>query len=284
MSSLLRVRAVSYLNTSPLVWGFLHGPQQGLFDLRGSLPSACAAALRTNAADIGLVPVIELARQPDLLALGGCSIACRGPVRSILLVSAKPLDQVETIAADTGSRTSVAMTQVVLHERFGRRPTMLEHEPELGPMLAAADAALVIGDPALRIDPAMTRWQGRPVEVHDMGSAWVESTGLPMVFAVWAVKEAVAERASEAPFVASKQYGLARLPEIVEAESARLDLDPALVESYLSRNIVYDLGESETQGMRRFLEAARRLGLAPGDGRPRFADAPALAANTERSL
>ena len=277
MSSLLRVRAVSYLNTSPLVWGFLHGPQQGLFDLRGSLPSECAAALADGQADVGLVPVIELARQPDLLALDGCSIACHGPVRSILLVSAKPLEQIQTIAADTGSRTSIAMTRVVLDQRYGIAPAMLPQAPDLDAMLASADAALVIGDPALRIDPQMRHWRNRPVEVHDMGEAWVQATGLPMVFAVWALKDAAADRVHEAPFLASKEYGLARLPEIVAAESERLNLEPELVDRYLRRHIVYDLGESERRGLRRFLEAARGLGLAPGDGRLRFLEADCAA-------
>ncbi len=275
------MRAVSYLNTSPLVWGFLHGPQRDLFDVRGSLPAECAEALRSGEADVGLVPVIELARQPDLLALGRCAIACDGPVRSILLVSTKPLDEVRTIAADTGSRTSVAMTQVLFHARYGRRPEMLPHAPLLDQMLEAADAALIIGDPALRIDPAMAEWRGRPVETVDMGQAWVETTGLPMVFAVWAVKQAAAERVSEAPFAASKDYGLARMDEIVAAESSRLDLDATLVDRYLRRHIRYDLGELEIRGMRRFLESAGQLGLCPADNSPRFADAPALAGARE---
>ncbi len=277
MSSRLRVRAVSYLNTSPLIWGFEHGPQRGVFDMRGSLPSACADALRHGEADIGLVPVIELARQPDLLALGGCSIACDGPVRSILLVSTKPLEQVRTIAADTGSRTSVAMTQVLLDARFGANPEMLPQAPQLDAMLARADAALIIGDPPLRIDPAMRECAGRAVEVHDMGQMWVETTGLPMVFAVWAVKENAADRVSQEPFVASKDYGLARLDEIVEVESKRLNLAPELVDVYLREHIRYDLGELEAQGLRRFLESAAKLGLCPAHNPLRFVDLPALA-------
>ncbi len=277
MSGRLRVRAVSYLNTSPLIWGLEHGPQRGLFDVRGSLPSACADALRHGEADIGLVPVIELARQPDLLALGGCSIACDGPVRSILLVSSKPLDQVRTIAADTGSRTSVAMTQVLFQQRYGSTPAMQPQPPELAAMLDDADAALIIGDPALRIDPAMSECAGRAVDVHDMGGMWVETTGLPMVFAVWAVKQAVADRVSQEPFVASKNFGLARLDEIVEAESKRLGLAPELVDVYLREHIRYDLGELEAQGLRRFLDSAAELGLCPAHSRLRFVDLPALA-------
>lgn len=281
MSSRLRVRAVSYLNTSPLVWGLLHGPQQDLFDVQASLPAECAEALRSGEADIGLVPVIEIARQPDLLALNGCSIACTGAVRSILLVSTKPLREVETIAADTGSRTSVAMTQVLFSQRCGRSPQILPHSPDLGPMLDAADAALIIGDPALRIDPEMREFGGREVEVYDMGKLWMDTTLLPMVFAVWAVKRDAADRVDEAAFVASKEYGLSRLDEIVAAESARLDLPPALVDAYLRDHIRYDLNKLKVRGMRRFLKLATRLGLCPADRPLCFVDAPALTPSRE---
>ena len=108
-----RVSAVGFLNTSPLVWGLLHGPQQGAFDVHFSLPSECADELRAGKADIGLVPVIALARQPDLMVVPGCSIACRGPVRSILFFSRKPIETIESFAADTSSRTSVTLTQVL---------------------------------------------------------------------------------------------------------------------------------------------------------------------------
>ena len=277
MSSRLRVRAVSYLNTSPLVWGLLHGPQQDLFDVRSSLPAECADALRSGEADIGLVPVIELARQPDLLAMRGCSIACKGAVRSILLVSSKPLDQVRTIAADSGSRTSVAMTQVLFSQRFGRVPRMLPYKPELSAMLDMADAALIIGDPALHIDPTMKSWNGRAIGVHDMGAMWVATMKLPMVFAVWAAKQSVADRVLEAPFVESKNFGLAHMDQIVAIESERLGLETELVERYLREHIGYDLGELESAGMRRFLEAAGALDLCPAENPLRFVDSPALA-------
>jgi chorismate dehydratase len=252
-----------------------------LFDVRGSLPAECADALRSGEADIGLVPVIELARQPDLLALRGCSIACHGAVRSILLISSKPLDQVRTIAADVGSRTSVAMTQVLFAQRFGRIPRTLPNNPDLSAMLDMADAALIIGDPALRIDPAITSWAGRPVRVYDMGAMWVEHTQFPMVFAVWAVKQSAAAQVQEAPFVESKKFGLAHMTEIVEIESKRLGLEAELVEQYLRRHIGYDLGESESAGMRRFLESAGELGLCPADNPLRFVETPALAESRE---
>jgi len=258
----LRVRAVSYLNTSPLVWGMLHGPQRGVHDLRFSLPSECADALREGAAEVGLVPVIELARQRDLVAVPGCAIACRGPVRSILLVSKKPMDEIESIAADAGSRSSVAMTQVLLERKHGVFPRILTREPDLDSMLEQADAALIIGDPALRIDPEMESWRGKPVHVFDMGGEWVETTGLPMVFAVWAAKAAVADPQIANVLQGSAAYGREQLEEIIAEESAARDLSPELVRDYLTNRIVFELGEREQRGMRTYLEAARDLGLA----------------------
>src|SRR5882672_2916943 len=159
-----KVCAVSYLNTVPLVWGMLHGPQQNVFDLRFALPSDCADQLASGTADIGIVPVIEMARQ-KLEYFRGTGIACRGPVRSILLVSKVPFREIRTIATDSGSRTSVMLSRVILAERFGVEPTMISRRADLAPMLGEADAALVIGDPALRLDPATL-----PFETLDLGA------------------------------------------------------------------------------------------------------------------
>jgi len=252
----------------------LHGPQRGAFDLRFSLPSECGDALRDGTADIGLAPVIELARQPDLVAAPGCAIACRGPVRSILLVSKKPMEAIESFAADEGSRSSVAMTQVLLERKHGVFPRVLTRKPDLDRMLEEADAALVIGDPALRIDPEMTSWRGRPVHVYDMGGEWVETTGLPMVFAVWAAKPDAADPEIDAALQASAAYGRERLDEIVAAESEARGLDPELVREYLTERIVYDLGERERRGRRAYMEAARDLGLTGESRGLSLADCP----------
>jgi chorismate dehydratase len=148
----LRISAVSYLNTWPLIWGFRNGPQQELFDFRFDLPAICAAAVGSGDADIGLVPCAELDHLgvdflPDL------GIACDGPVRSILLISKVPFERIRTLSADSSSRTSVALTRIILAERYGCTPVITRHAPELGEMLAACDAALIIGDPALHLDP-----------------------------------------------------------------------------------------------------------------------------------
>jgi predicted solute-binding protein len=271
-----RVCAVSYLNTSPLVWGLLHGPQQGVFDLRFTLPAECADQLRSGAADIGLVPTIELARQRDLVVVPGSGIICRGGVRSILLVSKKPMEAIESFAADTGSRSSVVLTQVVLARKYGIRPRVRPYPPKLDEMLELADAALVIGDPALRIDPAMTEWRGQPVHVYDMGAEWFELTGLPMVFAVWAVKNLAADPSLAEVFEESKQHGRRSMDEIVRVESQRLGLDEGLVRSYLTELIHYDLGEDERRSMSQYLKFAGELGLVEPGVEPQFLESRAV--------
>ena len=171
---------MDYLNSAPLVWGLLHGRQQGQFDLSFRVPAACAAIVASGEADIGNIPVIEVVRQ-DLEIVRGVGVATHGAVRSILLVSKCPLDQVRTLAADTSSRTSVALTRIVLARRYGVEPEFRPQAPAIADMLAHADAALIIGDPALRLDPLQL-----PYLVTDLGLEWTEWTGLPMVFAVWA--------------------------------------------------------------------------------------------------
>ena len=162
--------AVSYLNTVPLVWGLLHSPDPMLreaFELRFALPSDCAAQLASGEADIGIMPVIEMARQ-KLEYFRGTGIACHGPVRSILLISKVPMSRIKTLAVDAASRTSVMLARVILAEKYGVEPKLVAPSARIWqPMLGEADAALIIGDPALRLDPATL-----PFETLDLGGEW----------------------------------------------------------------------------------------------------------------
>ena len=148
-----RVSVVSYLNTVPLVWGMLHGEQRGLFDLSFAIPAECADRLESGLADIGIVPAVELNRQ-KLEIIRGAGIACHGPVRSIFLISKVPYAEIRKLAADSTSRTSVALSRVILARKFGVQPQVQSHAPHLPSMLENADAALIIGDAALVLDPA----------------------------------------------------------------------------------------------------------------------------------
>ncbi len=227
-----------------------HGPQRGLFDLEFRVPSECAAQVARGEADIGIVPSFELTRQ-DLDVIPGAGIACHGAVRSILLISKCPAAQVRTLAADSSSRTSVQLARVVLARKYGAAVDAIPHPPDLDAMLRIADAALVIGDAALRIDPARL-----PYRAYDLGAEWVEMTGLPMVFAVWAGRRGVATAQTAEAFLGSWRFGRDRMEEIVAAESAGRGFPAELVRTYLTRNIVHELGPREYAGMRLFLEYA----------------------------
>jgi chorismate dehydratase len=250
------VCAVSYLNTVPLVWGLLHSPDPALrdtFDLRFALPSECADQLASGQADIGIVPVIEMARQ-GLDYFPGTGIACHGPVRSILLVSKVPFRQIRTLATDSGSRTSAMLAQVILAERFGVKPRVFSHPADLVKMLEQADSALLIGDAALRVDPDKL-----PFETLDLGAEWVAMTGLPMVFAVWAGRTEVIHEPYGRLFLESCRYGLEHMDEIVSAEAPARQFGADVVRRYLTQHIVFELGEKDYEGMRLYIQHARRL-------------------------
>ena len=230
----------------------LHGPQRGLFDLEFQIPSACADRMASGEADIGIIPSFELTRQ-DLEILPGAGIACRGPVRSILLVSSRPAAQIARLAVDSSSRTSVQLARVILERRYGAEPELIPHAPDLEAMLRTADAALIIGDHALAIAPARL-----PYRVYDLGAEWVEMTGLPMVFAVWAGRKGTATQEVVQAFRDSCRYGRERIEEIVAAEAARRDFPAALARAYLTTNIVNELTARDYEGMELFLSYARR--------------------------
>lgn len=265
-----RVCAVSYLNTKPLVWGLARGPQRGLVELEFATPADCAEKLRCGEVDAGLVPTIELARQPDLAAVPQGCIACDGAVRSILLISKKPFDAVESIATDQGSRTSVVLVQILALELHGTRPAVRPHAAQLDTMLRAADAALIIGDPALRLDPAMLEWRGQPVHVYDLGAEWKALTGLPMVFAVWAANPKDDPEALVAALTGSAAYGLGRIEEIALAESSRLGFEADFLRKYLTHDIRYELAAAERRAMDTYLGLAARQGLVQAPSAIRY--------------
>lgn len=235
----------------------LHGPQRDSFDLSFEVPSRCADRLADGSADIGIVPVVEVVRQ-GLEVIPGACIACRGPVRSILLVSKVPPASVRTLAGDISSRTSVMLARVLLAHRYGSEPRLISMPPDLDVMLSQTDAALIIGDPALHIDPSRL-----PYHVLDLGREWVELTGLPMVFAVWAGPAGKATPDLEPVFSGSCLFGLQNLDTIVSEEATRRGLPEALARRYLTHHIAFELGPREREGMSRFLGYAQELDSQP---------------------
>jgi chorismate dehydratase len=228
----------------------VEGPQKGTVDLSFSTPSVCAEVIERRDADIGLVPVAEIARQ-GLEIIPGVGICCEGPVRSILLVSQTPIRHIRTLAVDSSSRTSVQLARVILRERYGVEAKLFSGPPVLKEMLAQRDAALLIGDPALLIDPVSAG-----TECLDLGHEWFSLTGLPMVFAAWAGRPARHLARWESTLVGSYEYGVAHLNEIVDREYQRRGITRELAARYLSDNIHFRLGAAERQGLQTFLTLA----------------------------
>jgi predicted solute-binding protein len=247
------VCAVSYLNTAPLIHGLLQDAWSGAVDLRLETPAVCADEVASGRAHIGLNPVIEIARFGwDSFPETG--VACRGPVRSILLFARKSFSSLRTLAVDTGSRTSVQLSRIVLAQRFGIDPLLVPRRPNLDTMLEVADAALLIGDAALAVDPAET-----PYPWLDLGEVWVEMTGKPMVFALWSGPAENCRPELGARLAASARSGLAKLDAIIAHESAARGFPEWLVQQYLTRHIHFLLDDLDHDGLRHFWKLAAAL-------------------------
>lgn len=256
----LRVGAVSYLNSEPLVYG-LEGDARLL--LERDVPARVAERLHSGAVDLGLIPSIEYSAAPYAI-VPGIAIACRGEVRSVCLFHRGRLGRPRRVALDTSSRTSVALTKVLLRERLGRDPEYVPMAPDVPAMLAVADAALVIGDQALACDAPRL----------DLGAAWLEHTGLPFVFAFWAGRPGALGRGDVRRLHRARREGLLHVRDIAAAYGAPGAEQAARQREYLERHIVYDLGADELAGLREFQRRAHALGLIPALPELRFYDHP----------
>ena len=258
----LQISTISYLNTAPLMWDFEHTALGAEFDISYTVPSQCAAALREGTADIGIIPAAAYATIPNLGILPGVAIASRREVRSILLVSKVPVEQVRTVALDTSSLTSVALTKVLFAKWWGGGQTFDPMPPDLEQMLANHDACLLIGDPALQVDRSRYR-------AYDLAEEWVRLTGKPFVFAFWAVRQEALPRAASLDlaqiFQTSRDHGLlpASLHQIASEWAPKLGISEAEVESYLTRNIHYGLEADCIEGLSLFYRYAAEAGALP---------------------
>jgi chorismate dehydratase len=287
--SRLKISAISYLNTAPLLWDFEH-VQAGTglvtdidFDISYTIPSACARALRAGTADIGIIPAAAYATVPDLVILPDVAIAARRAVRSILLVSRSPVDpltvdpltkdqwgeQVRSVALDTSSMTSVALAKILFAKWLGGAREYKPMAPDLDAMLGACDAALLIGDPALQVD--RTRYF-----TLDLAEEWVARTGKSFVFAFWAIrKQALAGRNGAAiaeAFQKSRDRGLSpkNLESIVREWSPRLGLTVEAVRAYLTHNIHYYLDPPCLEGLALYYRLGAEVGVLPQAPELRF--------------
>ena len=259
----LRISAISYLNTAPLMWDFEHGEAGRDFDISYTLPSDCAHSLQVGAADIGIIPAAAYAQIPELSILPDVAIASRQPVRSILLVSRMPVEKVRTVALDTSSMTSVALTKVLFEKWLGGGRDFAPMAPDIDKMLAARDAGLLIGDPALQIDRSR-------YFTLDLAEEWIRYTGKPFVFAFWAVRQDAIQDADPsldlaAVFQQSRDHGLepASLDRISAEWAPKLGISPADVLSYLTENIYYHLDAACLEGLRLFYRYAAEIGALP---------------------
>ena len=273
----LRISAISFLNTAPLMWDFEHAAAARDFAIEYTIPSACAAALVANQADIGIIPAITYAEIPGLVILPNIAIAAKDFVRSILLVSKKPIEQVETVATDTSSRTSVALLQVLFAKFFGGHRQLTPHAPQLDAMLRSRDAALLIGDAALEM-PA-----NKDYFVYDLAHLWHERTGQPFVFAFWAIRLDSLDRAPRdldlvKVFQQSRDHGLEpeNLRTIAHQWSSKLRLSEADIYTYLTENVHYYLDRQTHAGLQLFLRYAQEIGLIPSPPELRFLGAVAF--------
>lgn len=256
--SLLRLDAVSYLNAAPLVYGLDLEPR---FELQRAVPSRVAERLHEGLSDLGMIPSIEYARG-EYAIVPGVAIASRGPVGSVALFLRGPLQYVRRVALDTSSRTSVALTKLLLRERLGRDPEYVAMAPGVDAMLEGCDAALVIGDPAL--------YYAGQAERLDLGAAWSERTGLPFVWAFWAGRPGALRPADVLRLQQALEEARQALPEIARAWSPGDPARAALNESYLRTNIVYALGQAERDGLSAFYARAAAAGLIPSAPELRF--------------
>ena len=277
----LRISAISYLNTAPLMWDFEHGDavnKATVFDVSYTVPSQCAANLAAGSADIGIIPAAAYASIPGLAILPGVAIASRRPVRSILLVSKVPLENIRSVALDTSSLTSVALTKVLFAKWWGAGRTFTSMAPDVEKMLAEHDAGLVIGDPALKVGRARYR-------TYDLAEEWIRLTGKPFVFAFWTVRQAALAGASPALdlptiFQESRDRGLQprNLQQIAREWAPRLGLSEAEITTYLTENIHYDLDPAGLDGLQLFYRYAKECGALPPAPALRFLDVAKSAA------
>lgn len=268
----MRIGAVSYLNTKPLVYGLASlAPQHELvFDL----PSRLADQLAAGQLDVALIPSVEYFQNPDYQIISDACIGCRGPVRSVKLLSRVPAAQIRTLALDEGSRTSAALVQVLLRERFGLKPQLVPFPIDAAPETIGADALLMIGDRAMH-PPA-----GEYVETWDLGDVWCRWAELPFVFAMWVSgvgfqparpKSEVGGQRSEADLTKlaqvlsqARDLGVAHVEQIAREEHARYGLSYDDCLTYLRDHLHFTLGPREQAGLRLFQELL--AGTKPGPG------------------
>ena len=263
---MVRVGAVTYLNARPLVYGLEHNDR---FSIRYDLPSECARLLHAHETDIGLIPSIEYLRGPSpYWIVPGPAVTSRGAVASVAIFTRRDPRDIRTIAMDTSSRTSVALATILLRRQYGAAPEAAPMAPDLDAMLAQADAALIIGDVALFLEP-----EAAGATKIDLGRAWTAMTGLPFVYACWTGWPGAVSAHDVTALKRARDAGIAQSHAVAAAYYPDDTPRQAVARRYLRDNIQYVLGGDEIEGLKAFYRYAGELDLVRFDGTLRFYDA-----------
>ena len=255
------------------MWDFQHPPLDSelarRYQIDWMLPSECANRLASGAADIGLVPIAALATTPGLRILPGCTIASKGRVRSLLLVrrAGQSISSLRNVAADTASRTTIAHARIILAKWGNPSVPFVPLAADLDAMLDRADAAILIGDPALlALEERANRFErtGEELIYHDLAEEWRALTGLPFVSAVWGMASGsrVDDRIAE-DFIQSRDHGIKNIDALAAEWSSQLPISEQTIRTYLSSNIHYVLDEECVEAMRVFFRMATACGALP---------------------
>jgi len=251
-----RIAASSYLNTAPLIWSFIDGPKQNAVELfTHQAPARCAEMLDAGEVDAALVPVIEYQRIPNIAIVPDVCVGSRSAVRSVVIASKlNNLKKVKRVALDDSSRTSVALVKIIFREFLGFEPVWQVAPPDLRSMLENNDAALIIGDPAMKIPRDRFR-------VFDLATLWHDYTGFGFVFAMWMMRKDNAEAVRTVDFAGARDEGLAHLDEIAVRDETQTGLSRDEIKDYLTRNIAFQMDDEMKKGLELYFELAQRHGL-----------------------
>jgi predicted solute-binding protein len=264
VTRVVRLGAVSYLNTRPLVYGLDAPDDETPVSVMFDVPAVCAERLAAGQIDLGLVPSITYLDRPDDRIVPGVAIASDGPVASVAIFTRRPMKQIRRLALDTSSRTSAVLTRILCARVFGIAPEFVRHAPDLPAMLGDSDAALVIGDPALFMDAAALG-----VEKIDLGQAWTALTNLPFVWAFWSGAPGAASPDVVRRLQQAKVDGLSHSDEVADAFVGHDAGRRLIARRYLRENMRYDLSDRMIAGLEAYYREAAALGLAT-PAAPRF--------------
>lgn len=249
------VAASSYLNTAPLCYSFITGSQRNQCNfLSDAAPAVCSGMLKDKRADAAMIPAIEYQRIHDILAVPEVCVSSKSKVRSVVLASRLPIEDVQSVALDTSSRTSAALIQIIFSKFYEKQPVYRQAPPRIEQMLESDDAALIIGDPAMLIDRSA-------LHVYDLAEVWREHTGMPFVFAFWAVRKESRNWQGVVDFAAAKREGLAHTEDLARQYSESLGLPREELITYMTENINYNLDEESLRGLNLYYRLAAECQL-----------------------